>query len=434
VNVAIVGTGYVGLVAGACIADSGRSVRCADPDALRVAALRGGRPPFHEPGLAELVRRAAKEGRLSFTTSTAEAVAGADLALVTVATPAGAAGDADVAAVLAAAAEIARAATGPLVLALKSTAPPGTAERVAALARAASPHPIDVAANPEFLREGRAVSDFLEPDRVVAGGSGRALALLRELYAPFLGDGRPFLAMDPRSAELAKYAANAMLAVRLSLVNELAALCEATGADFDELRRALGADARIGPDYLFAGAGFGGSCLPKDLAALAAIADAARVAPAMLRAAAEVNARQRRLLLDKAERHYGAVAGKRLCVWGLSFKPETDDLREAPALALVAGLHAAGAEVAAYDPVAGAAARAALPPGVRLAGSAWTAAEGADGVFLVTEWNELRGADLARLRGLVRTPVLFDGRNAWDPRRARALGFTYYGVGRPPLP
>jgi UDPglucose 6-dehydrogenase len=428
----VVGTGYVGLVAGTCFAESGSEVTCVDTDSAKVAALQRGEVPLYEPGLDELIHKNQAAGRLHFTTEYGPAVRGSQVVFIAVGTPEGESGDADVRHVLAAAEEIGRSLQGYTVVVTKSTVPVGTADQVRlALARHARAE-FDVASNPEFLKEGAALEDFLKPDRVIIGTrSERARRLLAELYAPFVRNEHPILFMDERSAELAKYAANAMLATRISFMNDIALLCERVGADVELVRKGMGADRRIGYSFLFPGIGYGGSCFPKDVKALLATAREQGLEFDLLRACERTNRRQKRLLLHKALRHYGELAGRTFGVWGLSFKPRTDDLREAPAVELIEGLLGKGARVSVYDPVALRGARRVLGDRVLYAPRADAAAEGAEGLFLCTEWNEFRRPDLERLRRLMREPVLFDGRNVYDPEAVRTAGFTYYGVGRP---
>ena len=431
-KIAVIGTGYVGLVTGAGFADFGHDVTCVDIDAARVAQLRRGEVPFHEPGLGELLARNLRAGRLRFTTAIADAVPGAQLAFIAVGTPAAADGAADLAQVLAAARAIGAALTGFAVIVTKSTVPVGTAAHVRAAVAGATAHAFAVASNPEFLKEGDAVSDFLRPARVIIGADDeRASALLRELYRGVLRTSDRIQVMDVASAELTKYAANAMLATRISFMNELAHLCEAVGADVEVVRKGIGADPRIGPKFLFAGAGFGGSCFPKDLRALLHAARAHGVPLEVVAAAERANARQQRVLGARAIAHFGGrLDGRRVAVWGLAFKPETDDIREAPALALIEQLRAAGAAVVAHDPVAMPNVRALLGDAVELADDPYAAAAGADALALVTEWHALRDPDLARLAATMRTRVLLDGRNVWRPDEARRAGFVYYGIGR----
>ncbi len=431
-KIAVVGTGYVGLVTGTCFAESGNEVVCLDVDARKIQVLESGGIPIYEPGLEELVRRNVKERRLSFTTSCPDAVKGAAVVFIAVGTPPGETGEADLRHVLAAAEEIGRTLTGYAVVVNKSTVPVGSADRVAEVLRKASAHPFDVVSNPEFLKEGAAIDDFMRPDRVVVGvASERARAVMSELYAPFVRAEQPILFMDLRSAELTKYAANAMLATRISFMNEMATLCERLGADVDQVRRGIGSDRRIGHPFLFPGVGFGGSCFPKDVRAVMTMARQIGLDFDLLRSVERVNERQKRWLVDKATRHFGSLAGKTLAVWGLAFKPKTDDMREAPAITVIEGLLASGARVRVHDPVAAEVARGIFAGrGVELVAEPYQAAEGADALLLVTEWNEFRQPDLARLKRIMRAPVLLDGRNVWDAAKMRAAGFTYYGVGR----
>ncbi|HVV86790.1 MAG TPA: UDP-glucose/GDP-mannose dehydrogenase family protein [Kofleriaceae bacterium] len=429
----VLGTGYVGLVVGAGFADFGHDVTCVDIDAARIARLSAGELPFHEPGLAELVARNRARGRLRFTTRLAEATPGIDAAFIAVGTPEGEDGSAELRHVLAAARALGPALTGPTVVVDKSTVPVGTAEQVRAVLRETCAHECIVVANPEFLKEGDAVNDFMKPARVVIGSDDpRGTELMRRLYAPLQRTGERVVLMDVRSAELTKYAANTMLATRISLMNELALVAEALGADIDAVRKALGADPRIGNKFLFAGPGFGGSCFPKDLRALARTARAAGVEPLVVDAVIAANQRQLGVLPAKVARRLGAdLAGARIAVWGLAFKPETDDVRESPAFPLIDALLAAGATPVAYDPAASANAARRYGDRLLVAPTMYAAAEGADGVCLVTEWHELRRPDFARLRGIVRRPNLFDGRNVWVRAEVEPLGFHYDAIGRP---
>jgi UDPglucose 6-dehydrogenase len=433
-KIAVIGTGYVGLVAGAGFSNFGNEVVCADIDADRVRALERGEIPFHEPGLEELVARNARQGRLRFATDTNQAVAGAQIIFLTVGTPPEASGAVDMHHIEDAARNVARGLDAGAVVVTKSTVPVGTTERIGALMREQSGRDLAVASNPEFLREGDAVNDFMHPQRVIVGtDDDRARALLRTLYAPILGTGTGdrFHAMDIRSAELAKYACNTMLAARLSLMNELALLAERVDADIEHVRRALGADGRIGSSYLFPGAGFGGSCLPKDLRALVHIGHQAGMDMTLASAVHEVNERQLRVLGDRVIAYFGDdIRTRRIAVWGLSFKPETDDIRDAPALVLIEQLLDAGAEVVAYDPVARERAHARLGSAARFAEDMYAAAEGSDALVLVTEWHQFRRPDFERLARIMRAPVMVDGRNIWNPDELRGMGFIYYGVGR----
>jgi UDPglucose 6-dehydrogenase len=432
VRIAVIGTGYVGLVAGTCFADSGNEVRCVDVDRAKIDALARGELPIYEPGLEELVARNVKDRRLSFTTDLPAAVKGAQVVFIAVGTPPGENGDADLQHVLAAAREIGKALDGYTVIVDKSTVPVGTADRVRAEVAKVTSQPFDVVSNPEFLKEGAAVDDFQRPDRIVVGcESDRARAVMAELYAPFVRTEHPIFFMDPRSAELTKYAANAMLALRISFMNEIAALCEKVSADVDMVRKGLGSDKRIGLPFLFPGVGYGGSCFPKDVKALAATARENGLEYELLRAVERVNDRQKKLLVQKAVKHYGSLEGKTFAVWGLAFKPKTDDMREAPAIDVIEGLLGKGAHIRAHDPVAGKVAARLFGSRVHLAPDPYSALEGADGLFVVTEWNEFRQPDFDRMRQMLKQPVVFDGRNVYDPRRMRERGFTYYGVGRP---
>jgi len=431
-RIAVIGTGYVGLVAGAGFADMGNDVICADVDASKIAMLGRGEIPIYEPGLDRLIARNVAEGRLGFTTDVASAVAGAQVVILAVGTPPLPDGSADLGYILRAAETAARALTGWAVLVTKSTVPVGTGDRIEAIVREHARHPCAVASNPEFLKEGDAVNDFMKPDRVIVGTSDeRALATLQALYAPFTRSSDRMLVMDRRSAELTKYAANAMLATRISFMNDLANLCDAVGADIELIRRGLGADARIGTKFLYAGVGFGGSCFPKDLRAAISTGRQAGVPLRVLEAVVAVNEQQKHRLHEDMRRHFaGALAGKRIALWGLAFKPGTDDLREAPALVLAEDLLAGGAEVVATDPVAIPAARAVLGDRVRFVESNYACAEGADALALVTEWREYRRPSFTRLAALMRGQAVFDGRNIWDPAEIRAAGLDYHGIGR----
>jgi UDPglucose 6-dehydrogenase len=431
VKITVVGTGYVGLVTGTCLAEAGNHVTCVDVDPGKIATLNAGGIPIYEPGLEELVKRNARESRLAFTTSLAESMLDTDVAFIAVGTPPGETGEADLSYVLSAAEEIGRNLRRYTVVVNKSTVPVGSAERVAEVVSKVAQAPFDVVSNPEFLKEGSAIDDFMRPDRVVVGvASERARAIMGELYAPFVRTEQPVLFMDRRSAELTKYAANAMLATRISFMNEVASLCDRLGCDVDQVRRGMGSDKRIGYPFLFPGVGFGGSCFPKDVRAVMTMARQLGLDFDLLRAVERVNERQKRLLFDKARKAFGSLAGKRFGMWGLAFKPKTDDMREAPALTLIQLLTGAGAEVAAHDPVAAEVASRLVGSHVKLVGEPYAAAEGADALFLVTEWNEFRSPDFERLKRLMRGSVLFDGRNVWDAAKARAAGFTYHGVGR----
>jgi UDPglucose 6-dehydrogenase len=438
-KVTVVGTGYVGLVTGACLADMGNDVFCLDVDAQKVKALNDGRIPIYEPGLEPIVRRNRAAGRLAFSTDVAAAAAHGALQLIAVGTPPGEDGSADLQHVLAAAAAIGRHMDGYRVIADKSTVPVGTADRVretvaAELRKRGARHEFSVVSNPEFLKEGAAVEDFMRPDRIILGSDDeRATALLRELYAPFQRSHERVMLMSVRSAELAKYAANAMLATRISFMNELANLAEKLGADIEAVRRAIGADPRIGYQFLYPGAGYGGSCFPKDVRALCRAAEGAGSPLRVLAAVEQANEAQKRVLALKIRTRFGAgLAGKRFALWGLAFKPNTDDMREAPSRTLIEELLAAGASVRAYDPAAGEEAkrRYAGEKRVAIAASALDALAGCDALAIVTEWQEFRAPDFAAVKRALRTAAVFDGRNLYDPAMMRALGFEYFPIGR----
>jgi UDPglucose 6-dehydrogenase len=431
VKIAVIGTGYVGLVTGTCLAETGHRVTCVDTDARKITMLRAGGIPIYEPGLEELVKRNARDGRLDFTTSTAEAVRDVDVAFIAVGTPPGESGEADLSYVLAAAEEIGRHISRYTVIVNKSTVPVGSAAKVTAVVGRATKVPFDVVSNPEFLKEGAAIDDFMRPDRIVVGvSSDRARVVMSELYAPFVRTEQPILFMDPASSELTKYAANAMLATRISFMNDVAALCERLGADVDHVRRGMGSDRRIGYPFLFPGAGFGGSCFPKDVRALMTMARAVGLDFDLLRSVERVNERQKRALVEKALKQFGSIQGLTFAVWGLAFKPKTDDMREAPSITVIEGLIGNGARVRAHDPVASEVAAGVFHGRIELAADPYAAAAGADALVLVTEWNEFRQPDFELLRRTMKQPVLFDGRNVWDPAKVRSMGFTYHGIGR----
>ncbi len=428
----VVGTGYVGLVVGACFAESGNDVMCVDKDVAKIRALQRGRVPIYEPGLEELVRRNRAEGRLVFTTALERAVRASEVIFIAVGTPMGEDGSADVQHVLDVARDIARAMNGYKVIVNKSTVPVGTAVRVREVIRLQTTHPFSVVSNPEFLKQGAAIEDFMKPDRVVIGAEDpRSAGLMKELYAPFTRTGAPIMVMDCTSAELSKYAANAMLATRVSFMNEIANVCEAVGADVDQVRMAMAADRRIGPSFLFPGVGYGGSCFPKDVKALVKFSEEHAYDFRILRAVEAVNDAQKTRLVGRIEAHFGSLKGRQIAVWGLSFKPKTDDMREAPAITIINALLAKGARVHAFDPEAEKTARRVFGSRIAYAATAYEALTGADALVIVTEWNEFRRPDFARMKRLMRTPVVFDGRNVYSPASMRALGFTYYSIGRP---
>jgi UDPglucose 6-dehydrogenase len=430
-RIAVVGTGYVGLVAGACFAESGNDVVCVDNNQAKVRLLRRGKVPIYEPGLEELVRRNRAEKRLTFTTTLAKAVRDSAVIFIAVGTPQGEDGSADLKYVLEVARQIARAMNGYKVIVDKSTVPVGTSEKVREVVRRETTHPFSVVSNPEFLKQGAAIDDFLKPDRVVIGAEDpRAQALMLELYEPFTRTGAPIMMMDCASAELAKYAANAMLATRISFMNEVANVCELVGADVDHVRRAIGSDKRIGNSFLFPGIGYGGSCFPKDVQAMKRFAADKDYEFKILGAVEDVNKFQKTKLATQMKKHFGGLKGKTIGLWGLAFKPRTDDMREAPAIPLVEALLSAGASVQAFDPEAMRVAKSIFGSKITYAPSAYDAVKGADALAIVTEWNEFRRPDFARIRSLMRSPVIFDGRNLFAPAQMKQNGFTYYSIGR----
>jgi len=430
-RITVIGTGYVGLVTGACLAETGNHVTCVDKDSGKIEALRRGEIPIHEPGLDVVVSTNVRAGRLEFTTDFDAAVRAARIVFIAVGTPPREDGSADLAAVEAVAAGIARVMNGRKIIVNKSTVPVGTGARVRAIVAGATKHPFAVVSNPEFLKEGAAVEDFMKPDRVIIGGDDPdAIETMRQLYAPYMRRGERLLAMDLESAEMTKYASNCMLATRISFMNEVAALCERVGANVNHVRRGMAADVRIGGHFLFPGVGFGGSCFPKDLAALRHTGEEAGVRMRVLEAVTAVNRDQKRVLVDKVKSHFGGdVKGKTFALWGLAFKPGTDDMREAPSIEIVRGLLGAGARVRAHDPVALRTARDVLDRQVELSEDPYAILEHADGLLLITEWNAFRSPDFERVRDSLKTKVVFDGRNIWERRFVESFGLSYYGIG-----
>ena len=449
-NVAMIGTGYVGLVTGACLADIGHHVICVDTDARKIRRLQDGRIPIYEPGLNKVVERNRQAGRLTFTTDLTTAVQQAIVVFIAVGTPRHEDGSADICNVLQAAIDIGTAITDYTVIINKSTVPVGTVARIRSAVNDSTTKSFSVVSNPEFLKQGDAINDFMHPDRIVIGvDDDRAADYMRELYAPITvaqwPSGRPggqkfwgsdplLLEMDCASAELCKYASNAMLATRISFMNEMARVCDCVGADVDQVRLAMGADRRIGPEFLRPGLGYGGSCFPKDVAALVSFAGKKDYNFRILRAVERVNNRQKRFLFDQILNHFkGSLFERTIAIWGLAFKPNTDDMREAPSIALIKRLLTAGAYVRVYDPQAAANAESVLGPrdGVTYADTAFSALTGADALALVTEWEEFRAPNVARMRDALKTPVIFDGRNLYNPQDMRDQGMTYYSIGRP---
>src|SRR5918993_1313956 len=431
-KIAVVGTGYVGLVAGAGFAESGNDVICVDKDAAKVAMLRRGKIPIYEPGLEELVRRNKVEGRLVFTTDLPKAVRASEVILIAVGTPQGEDGSADLRHVMNVARDIAKAMNGYKVIVNKSTVPVGTAEKVREIVRRETTHPFSVVSNPEFLKQGAAVDDFMKPDRVVIGAEDpRAAEIMVKLHKPFTRTGAPIMVMDCPSAELSKYASNAILATKISFMNEVANVCDLFGADVDRVRQAVGSDKRIGSSFLFPGVGYGGSCFPKDVKALVRFSSDKKYDFKILKAVESVNELQKRVLVKKMETHFGGqVKGKTIAVWGLAFKPKTDDMREAPAVPFIQALLTKGVKIRAYDPEAMKVAKTIFGNKVSYSAKNYDALKNADALAVVTEWHEFREPDFARMKKLMRTPVVFDGRNIYQPDQMKSLGFNYISIGR----
>jgi UDPglucose 6-dehydrogenase len=433
-KIAVIGTGYVGLVTGTCLAESGNDVVCVDQVAEKIARLKQGVIPIYEPGLSELVHRNFRDGRLRFTTSLPEGIADAELVFIAVGTPQGDDGGADLRGIWAVGQEIAEHLDEPKIIVIKSTVPVGTNAELGRRMAEVTAVPFDVANNPEFLKEGAAIDDFNKPDRVVVGVRRAEVGeRLRELYAPFLRTDRPFLIMTPESAEMTKYVANCLLATKISFINEMANLCEAYGADINEVRKGIGHDSRIGFSFLFPGVGYGGSCFPKDIRAVVHMAKSRGLPARMMEAVDTVNEAQKDILARKILDHFqGTARGKTVAIWGLAFKPRTDDIREAPALVLIDALLAAGLALRVHDPEALDNVRAIYGEKLTYCDRPYGALEQADALAIVTEWNEFRNPDFEVMARLMRQPVIFDGRNLYDPVRMAAIGFTYQGIGRAP--
>jgi UDPglucose 6-dehydrogenase len=431
-NISVIGTGYVGLVVGACLAETGNDVICADVVESKIEGLKRNVLPIYEPGLEDLVERNQRESRLSFTTDIAKAITSADVLFIAVGTPPDEDGSADLQHVLAVAREVGKHMQREMVIVTKSTVPVGTAQKVAAEVSKAARFPFHMCSNPEFLKEGAAVDDFMKPDRVVLGvDSDFARRMMSEIYAPFVRTGNPVIFMDIASAEMTKYAANGMLATRISFMNEVANLCERVGANVDMVRRGIGSDSRIGPSFLFPGPGYGGSCFPKDVKALVRTAQEMGMELKVLSAVEDVNEAQKNRLGEKLRDAIGdSLNGLRIAVWGLAFKPQTDDMRDAPSLTLIEDLLAAGASVCAHDPASMNEARHKLSDRITYAETNYDALTDADALVVVTDWNEYRHPDFARLKSTLKRPVVIDGRNLYDPARMGEMGFTYYSIGR----
>jgi UDPglucose 6-dehydrogenase len=432
-NIAIIGTGYVGLVSGTCFAETGNNVVCIDINEDKIAQLRRGETPIYEPGLDVLLERNIKEKRISFTTSLAEGIKDAQIIFLALPTPPGKDGAADLQYVLGVAKDLSNIITSYKVIVNKSTVPVGTAEKTrAVILEHLDQSLFDVVSNPEFLREGVAVEDFLKPDRVVIGtSSDKAKKLMDELYQPFVRQGNPIYYMDERSSEMTKYAANSYLAMRISFMNEMANLCERAGANVDWVRMGMGSDGRIGKRFLFPGVGYGGSCFPKDVQALARTANEHGYDFQIVKSVMEVNDRQKLILGDKIMKHYGGdIKGKVFAIWGLAFKPETDDIREAPALYLIDALLKGGAVVKAFDPEAMPNVKAIYGDKVEFVTGQYEAVEGADALVIVTEWSEFRNPDFGKIKASLKAPIVFDGRNVYTLEKMQELGFQYQSMGR----
>ncbi|HMA02342.1 MAG: UDP-glucose dehydrogenase family protein [Gemmatimonas sp.] len=431
-RITVVGTGYVGLVVGACLAETGNDVHCADVDVAKIEGLKKNVLPIYEPGLDELVERNQSQGRLEFTTNVPAAIAAAEVVFIAVGTPPDEDGSADLRHVLGVAELVGKHMTREVVVVTKSTVPVGTAEKVEAAVSKHAKFRFHLCSNPEFLKEGAAVDDFLKPDRVVLGvATDHARSVMAELYAPFVRTGKPIIFMDIPSAEMTKYAANAMLATRISFMNEVANLCERVGADVDMVRKGIGSDDRIGPSFLFPGPGYGGSCFPKDVKALLRTSQDCGAEMSVLHAVEEANDRQKHVLFRKLKGVMGdAIRGSRIAVWGLAFKPQTDDMRESASLTLIDELVEAGASVVAHDPVAMNEARRRLGDRITYGATNYDTLDGAAALVVVTDWNEYRHPDFSRIKGALSRPIVIDGRNLYDPAKMKRLGFTYRSIGR----
>lgn len=434
-KIAVVGTGYVGLVAGTCFAEMGNNVVCVDVVEEKVQKLSSGAMTIFEPGLEALFKRNLREERLRFTTDLKQAVESSEFVFLALPTPPDEDGSADLKYVLGAARDIGKLLNGYKIIVNKSTVPVGTAEKVRAAIAENAKCEFDVVSNPEFLREGVAVDDFLKPERVIIGSSSpRAIELMRQLYEPFVRQGNPILVMDERSAELTKYAANAMLALRISFMNEIANVCDRVGANVDMVRRGIGTDSRIGKLFLYAGVGYGGSCFPKDVKALIKTAEEYGYDFKILKSVEEVNHAQKHLLIKKIEERFGGshnLNGKRFALWGLSFKPNTDDIREAPSLVVIEELLKRGARVSAFDPEAMENVRKLYDGKITFVASQYDALVDSDALVIVTEWNEFRNPDFAKMKRTLKQPLVFDGRNVYDVAKMKQMGFEYFSVGRP---
>jgi len=431
-KISVIGTGYVGLVVGTCFAESGNDVVCVDNDERKLKMLKKGESPIYEPGLTDLLKKNIGDRRIVFTDSLEKAVENSEIIFLALPTPQSEDGSADLQHVLAVAKRIGKLMNSYKVIVNKSTVPVGTADRVREIIGKETSQEFDVVSNPEFLKEGAAVNDFMKPDRVVIGTrSPRALALMEDLYGPFVRTGNPLIVMDERSAELTKYAANSFLATKVSFMNEVANLCEIVGANVDLVRKGMGTDARIGQQFLFAGIGYGGSCFPKDVAALLKTSKDHQHTLQILEAVENVNKRQKQIIVEKIKAHFqGKTKGLTVALWGLSFKPNTDDIREAPALSIIVALQKAGVKIRAHDPAAMAEMKRHIGGSIQYYDNNYDALKGVDALVLVTEWNDFRRPDFERMKSLMKQPVIFDGRNIYDPKVMEEKGFVYYGIGR----
>jgi UDPglucose 6-dehydrogenase len=442
-KISVIGTGYVGLVTGTCLAESGNDVICMDIDERKIELLNAGKVPIYEPGLEELIRRNMAHDRLTFTTDMSKAVKRSDVIFIAVGTPPGGDGSADLKYVLDAVRQIGKHMNGYKVIINKSTVPVGTAEKVKAVLADKTAHTFDVVSNPEFLKEGSAIEDFMKPDRIVIGAdSARSMAIMQDLYAPFIRKGDRTLTMDIRSAEMTKYASNAMLATKISFINEMAIICASLGADIDSVRKGMGYDKRIGFEFMFPGVGYGGSCFPKDVKALVQTARDQGVEARVLKAVETVNDHQKSLLSNMIIKHFTAMgakkgvkatkslAGKTIAIWGLAFKPRTDDMREAPSIVIINSLLHAGAAIKVHDPVAMNEARKIFKKKIQFSEDDYDILQGADALAVVTEWSEFRTPDFKKIKKLLKKPLIFDGRNIYNKSELRKMGFTYYGIGR----
>lgn len=432
-KISVVGTGYVGLVTGACFADSGNDVVCVDNDSKKVKMLKENRIPIYEPGLRDIVERNAKEGRLRFTENLEEGVKNSLIVFIAVGTPSDVDGSADLSAVLSVAGHIGQIMDGYRIVVVKSTVPVGTCDKVREVIKAKTKQDFDVVSNPEFLKEGAAIEDFIKPDRVVVGTDNvRTAEIMKELYSPFVRTGNPIIIMDQRSSELTKYASNGLLATRISFMNDIAKLCDKVGANVDMVRKGMGSDSRLGHSFLFAGSGYGGSCFPKDVRAMVSTGKEYGLNLQVLSAANKVNDEQKKVLADKIRDHFkDGLKGKKIAIWGLSFKPKTDDIREAPALVIIDELLKEGAQITAYDPEAIDNTKALLKDKITFASTNYEALKDADALAIVTEWSVFRRPDFEKMKSLMKSPVIFDGRNIYNIGTMKELGFSYSSIGRP---